>query len=301
MSIVKKISSLFNKDESQSTIGVTLCNESLSACSIDDKNNANCQRLPILDSQFSQALTSLNSEFNYNGACHLVLSGKHSHIVQVDAPNVPEEELVEALKWQVKDLVTIEPEDMALDYYDGPELAGGAKKLNVVVADKNLLAPIINTLVNESFKPESIIIEEFAFANLVEQSDDAVLLLCQQPNEEMLMLIVKNGQLFFQRRLRGMAEIGNRSEDQLMMGTIDSLSLEIQRSSDYFERQLKQAPIRRIEVLVPIEKEAFLARKLAENSNVPVNLFALPEQFNADRDFAACLGAALSTHVEGVS
>jgi len=300
MSIVKKISSLFNKDESQSTIGVTLCNESLSACSIDDKNSANCQRLPILDSQFSQALSSLNSEFDFSGKCHLVLSSKHSQIVQVDAPNVPEEELVEALKWQVKDLVTIEPEQMALDYYDGPELAGGNKKLNVVVADKALLAPIVHTLVNEHFKPESITIEEFAFARLVEPSDDAVLLLCQQPNEEMLMLIVKNGQLFFQRRLRGMAEIGKRNEEELMMGTIDSLSLEIQRSSDYFERQLKQAPIRRIEVLVPIEKEAFLARKLAENSNVPVNLFALPEQFDAERGFAACIGAALATQMESV-
>ena len=291
MSIVKKISSLFNKDETRSTVGVTLCNESLSACAIDAESGASCQRLPILDSQFATALSSLNNEFDFSGTTHLVLSSKHSQIVQVDAPNVPQEELVEALKCQVKDLVTIAPEHMALDYYDGPALAGGAKKLNVVVADKTLLAPIVSTLANESLQPETITIEEFAFASLVENSDDAVLLVCQQPNEEMLMLIVKEGQLYFQRRLRGMAEIAKRSEEELMMGTIDSLSLEIQRSSDYFERQLKQAPIRRIEVLVPIEKEAFLARKLAENSNVPVNLFSLPEGCNVERGFAACLGA----------
>ncbi|MDG1751908.1 MAG: hypothetical protein P8I03_09650 [Thalassotalea sp.] len=76
------------------------------------------------------------------------------------------------------------------------------------------------------------------------------------------------------------------------------MSLEIQRSTDYFERQLKQAPIRSIEVLVPMANEAFLARKLAENTNVPVNLFTMPEGYSQQREYAACIGATMLNSME---
>ena len=127
---------------------------------------------------------------------------------------------------------------------------------------------------------------------------DAVLLVCQQPNEEINLLIIKNGQLFFSRRLRGFVQISKKSEDELMMGVIDSLSLEIQRSTDYFERQLKQAPIKTIEVLVPIANEAFLARKLAENTNVEVKLFTMPDAFDNERKQAVAIAATQLNFME---
>ncbi|MFT5815747.1 MAG: MSHA biogenesis protein MshI, partial [Psychroserpens sp.] len=119
-----------------------------------------------------------------------------------------------------------------------------------------------------------------------------------QPNEEINLLIVKNGQLFFSRRLRGFAHIANKSEDELTMGIIDSLSLEIQRSTDYFERQLKQAPIKIIEILLPVEQEAFLASKLAENTNVEVKLFAMPETLENFRGSAVAIGATQLNFME---
>jgi len=124
------------------------------------------------------------------------------------------------------------------------------------------------------------------------------LLVCQQPNEEINLLIVKNGQLFFSRRLRGFAQIAHKTEDELTMGVIDALSLEIQRSTDYFERQLKQAPIKAIEILLPVEQEAFLARKLAENTNVEVKLFAMPTSLESLRGSAVAVGATQLNFME---
>jgi MSHA biogenesis protein MshI len=83
-----------------------------------------------------------------------------------------------------------------------------------------------------------------------------------------------------------------------MMGIVDALSLEVQRSIDYFERQLKQSPIQSIEIIVPMKNEAFLANKLAENVSVPVHLFSLPEQYSEQRDYAACIGATMLTMPE---
>lgn len=127
---------------------------------------------------------------------------------------------------------------------------------------------------------------------------DAVLFVCQQPNEEINLLIIKNGQLFFSRRLRGFSQIANKSETDLTAGAIDSLSLEIQRSTDYFERQLKQAPIKTIEVLVPMATEAFLARKLAENTNVEIKLFTMPNLLENEREKAVAIAATQLNFME---
>ena len=64
------------------------------------------------------------------------------------------------------------------------------------------------------------------------------------------MSIVKDGQLYFSRRLRGYENIKSFSPDELKMGSIDNLTLEVQRSMDYFESQLRQAPIKKIVVSI---------------------------------------------------
>lgn len=157
---------------------------------------------------------------------------------------------------------------------------------------------MVATISDENLTIASITTEEFAFASLLPIQQDAVLLVCQQPNEEINLLIVKNGQLFFSRRLRGFAQIATKTEDELSMGVTDALSLEIQRSTDYFERQLKQAPIKAIEILLPVEQEAFLARKLSENTNVEVKLFAMATSLENFRGSAVAVGATQLNYME---
>ena len=68
------------------------------------------------------------------------------------------------------------------------------------------------------------------------------------------------------------------------------MSIEIQKSIDFFERQLKQPPVKVINVLLPIETEAFVARKLSENTHVPVELLSLPDGFDNNRAAAVVIG-----------
>jgi len=293
-----RLRKFFSKAQDNSKLGICFRQQSITYCHIASNEPTNCQQLIAIDKNYLPALKSLDEELSLSGCCHLVLSSTQSQIVQIEKPNVPENEISEALKWQVKDLVTIDPNDMVVDYFDGPAIAGGGEKINVVCAQKSELSSLVEQLIKSDFQVENISIEEFAFANLVPVNNDAILLICQQPNEEINLLIIKQGKLYFHRRLRGMAQIANKSEDELSMGVVDSLSLEIQRSTDYFERQLKQAPIRRIDVLVPMNNEAFLARKLAENTHVAVDLFTMPEGFENQREFAASIGATMGNHME---
>lgn len=304
MSLFKSINNIFSKKQSDQLVGISLQEETITLCSLPSLTVITSEKsAPVSDSifqhkkvnqlNFSQAIADLQAELNFTGKCHIVLSTQQSQIVQVDKPTVPAAEINAALKWQVKDLVSISPENMVLDYFDGPLLAGGKEKINVVCAPIDELKKIVAATNKEGAEVESITTVEFAFSNLLATQSDACLLVCQQPNEEIILLIVKQGKLYFHRRLRGFRKIAHKTEDELAMTVIDNLALEVQRSSDFFERQLKQAPIKEIKVLLPINNESFLARKLAENTHIPVTLLSLPEKYQQHRSHAAAIGATM--------
>jgi MSHA biogenesis protein MshI len=291
--MIARINQLFSSPEPSGSIGVCLQQQAITFCSLEENKSAEFHRSEVFENQYVHAFSQSKEKINLTGQCNIVLSAKQNQLVQVDKPKVPVEEINAAIKWQIKDLVSIAPDDMIVDYYDGPVMGAGLEKINVVCAAKSELLSLVESIHKDNCQIKTITVEEFAFTSLCPAEDEARLIVCQQPNEEILLIIVKNRELYFQRRLRGMATIATKSEDELSMGVIDSLSLEIQRSTDYFERQLKQAPIRSIEVLVPMANEAFLARKLAENTNVPVNLFTMPEGYSGQREYAACIGATM--------
>lgn len=300
MSLLTRINNVFSKNQPDQLVGISLQQESIALCSLpalvattsEDSSPVSSaafhhKKLNQLD--FSHAITA----FDYTGKCHIVLNAQQSQIVQIDKPNVPSAEINAALKWQVKDLVTISPDNMVLDYFDGPLLAGGKEKIHVVCAPINELKQIVAATNKDGAEVVNITTVEFAFANLLATQTDACLLVCQQPNEEIILLIVKQGKLYFHRRLRGFRQIADKTEDELAMTVIDNLALEVQRSSDYFERQLKQAPIKEIKVLLPMDNESFFARKLAESSHIPVTLLDLPEAYHQHRGHAAAIGATM--------
>ena len=304
MSFLTKISQLFSKNSPNQRIGIAFRQQGVSLCSIPQQKNDNTldestatkvifEHEKANSASFSRAIQTLHSNCELEGAACLVLNEAQSQVVQIDKPSIPEAEMNSALKWQIKDLVSISPNNMVLDYYDAPILAGGKEKINVVCASLDELKKLVQATEQGAVKISVITTQEFAFANLLAPQNDANLLVCQQPNEEIVLLIVKQKKIFFQRRLRGFAQIGSKSAEELSFSIIDDIGLEIQRSTDYFERQLKQAPIKAIKVLLPIELENVFIEKLAENSVVPVSLLEVPRPYHEHREYAAAIGASL--------
>lgn len=290
MSLLSNLNKIFSKPESTHKLGVALSSKLLSYCYLNNEQEVSVQTVPLTSTP-EQQLKEFLSTPDLEGQCQLILSASQYHIVQIDKPNVPKEEIAAALKWQVKDLVPYSAEDMIVDYFAGPTLIGTSEKLNVVCAQKSTLMTIVDTFHNSKIVLKHISTEEFAFASLLPVQDDACLLVCQQPNEEIILMIVKQGKLHFHRRLRGFIQINSESEQQLTMGTVERLSLEIQRSTDYFERQLKQAPIKKIQLIMSMNTEKFLADKLSENTHVPVSLLALANPYQDHRASAVAIGA----------
>lgn len=301
-SLVNKVSKVFSKPQSAHLLGISLRQNSLAYCyipqtdiSLSDKNHlkSRCQQIENLQGDFEHVLSDFAEQQKVQGQCQLVLSAAQYQIIQVAKPDVPENEIAGALKWQIKDLVTYTPENMVLDYFYAPKQPDGTEKLYVICAPLNTLKLLVDNLNNDNITLSTITVEEFAFARLLPFGEDAQLMLCQQPDEEIFILIVKQGRICFHRRLRGFAQIASKSEEELAFGTIDSLSLEIQKSTDYFERQLKQSVIKSIKMIIPINCEEHLARKLAENTHLSVSTLALPDEFSSCRHLAAAIGATM--------
>lgn len=180
-----------------------------------------------------------------NTPCNLVFSTTKYQLIQIDKPPVAEDELTKALSWSVKDLVHTDDE-LVVDYMELPAQASGADKLEVVAIPRTEIQLVVESLSEANLQLISIGIAELATCDLLLESDDAVMTLVQQAGQEICLNIVKQGRLYFSRRLRGYENLSSFSEQELQMGVGDNLSIEIQRSMDYFESQLRQAPVKRI-------------------------------------------------------
>jgi MSHA biogenesis protein MshI len=303
MSLIEKVTRLFTATPPKDLLGISLRQNSIAYCYVPKTATENhlpsCKETPLIASDYVHTLAELKQHEQLQGQCQLVLSASQYNIIQIDRPNVPENEILAALKWQIKDLVTYAPENMVIDYFYGPALPDGTERIYVICSPLDELQKIVMQLANEQLKLTAITTEEFAFAHLLPFSNDAQLLVCQQPHEELFILVVHQGHIVFHRHLRGFAQLGNKTKDELLMGIIDNLSLEIQKSSDYFERQLKQPVIKAIQLLLPVKYEQFIAEQLANNTNVTVKLLALPEAFENYRPLAAAIGATMpTTHID---
>ncbi|WP_052749078.1 hypothetical protein [Arsukibacterium ikkense] len=170
-------------------------------------------------------------------------------IVQLEKPALTEQELRAALPWQVKDMTDIALEELVLDYIDLPAAPGQPAKINVVVAVKSQLQELVAIVSRDKLNLQQILIEEWLIHALLEYGDHAALVLMHQPEQDVLLQVIRQGQLQFSRRLRGFNRLHQYSEPELQQGVFDNLLLEIQRSMDYIESQLKLPPVRSIHLL----------------------------------------------------
>ncbi|RVT45963.1 MSHA biogenesis protein MshI [Rheinheimera sediminis] len=200
--------------------------------------------------QLSNAFKAVAAKLPTDCQCTLVIPPERYMVVQIDKPAVPDEEISLALPWTIKDLVTLPDDDMVLDYLDLPlqnQLQG--IKVNVVVSSKSWLADLVALFVANKLQLVSIQPEEWLARNLLPAKEQAQMLVSHQPGQDLTVQILQQGNLCFSRRLRGFNRLDQFSLEELQLGPFDNLLLELQRSIDYFEGQLKQAPVKEIALL----------------------------------------------------
>lgn len=202
------------------------------------------QLLPISNWQ-NHLAKYVSQESLANTPTHIIVASNKYQILQVEKPNLPEAEISQALVWSVKDLVNIQ-EDISVEYFDLPAQGSGPPKINVVALAKSYIEELLEGVTDAGLDLQTIGILELAAADLIESTEDAILTLVQDAGHETFLNIIKNGNVYFSRRLRGYENLSTFNAQELQMGVGDNLSVEIQRSMDYYESQLRQAPVKKI-------------------------------------------------------
>ena len=225
------------------------------------------QTLPLTpDKSLAQAAAQLVGDLSSTIPLCLVLSAERYQLIQLEKPAVPETEMLQALPWLARELTSVAVDDMLLDYLDLPEQASqqGAR-INVVVTAKSSLLELCRELQRRKVQLVNIQPEEWLPRNVLPEQNGAVMLIVHQPGHELMLQIIRQGALYFSRRLRGFNRIDQYGISELSQGMLDNLLLEVQRSLDYFEGQLRQAPVKEILFQIASHELPAIVKYFADN------------------------------------
>lgn len=201
----------------------------------------------------SEILEHFNQSYDKLGLKHapvtLVLGLGYYQTIAVDRPDVPEQDIAASLAFQLGDLTDLAPENMVTDYYELAYQPSGQNKVMAVAGNKQELSDWVQAIVDAGWEPEIITISELELRKLHPHSARARL--CVYPLERgYLVQIYHQGKLCFSRALSGQAAITDYSKEEIELGALEPLATELQRSMDYYESQLRQAPVKEIMVAI---------------------------------------------------
>lgn len=173
--------------------------------------------------------------------CNMVMGAGNYQLILGEAPKVPQAELAEALRWRVKDLVQFPISEAILDGFFLPEdsARGGNRMAYAVVAQRKQIEAQVSAAKIAGLELKNIDIPELALRNLAETCCDTkrgvAIVKLQQGGGS--LQIIREGNLYLSRQFSLSYNAGLLDD---LPG--DALVLELQRSLDYFERQMRQVP-----------------------------------------------------------
>ncbi len=213
-------------------------------------------------------------------------------ILMLERPgNVPEDELLPAVRWRVKELIDFSLDDAILDVFSLPGQGMQQRNLNVVVAKRSDLEPRVRELQIAGCILDSIDIVEMAIRNitLLMPEDDqgsAVIYLGENSGR---IVITRKGGLYLSRVVDiGMGHLRVEEDDsglrmeredlisaQHMQSLLERYALEMQRSLDYYESHFPVPPIKQV-LLTPVgDLNSTMESYLASVMRLPVKVIDL--------------------------
>lgn len=237
-----------------------------------------------------------------------VLAPGEYQVLPIEAPAVPANEMRRAAAWRVRELIDFPVDQAVVDTFDPPQSTQrGATRVNVVVAHRTTVDARIDQLRRAGLDLETIDIPELAQRNISAYLPDgggghALLALDEGGG---LITVYRDGEQYLWRTL----DTGYGMLDAQGQAAGDALVLEVQRSLDYFESTLAQAPLGALYLYPAIAQVEQLALSMEANlTNVDCRAIALGEILttvsepgHADATVLHAVGAALRQSVAAPS
>lgn len=296
---------LFKKTKSRAIAGISILSDKVQLVKLSVSSDGfQCDVSKEVDlaseEQLPAVLTQLIKDFDLVGCqTSIVIPAGRVQSTQIESSELPEGDIQATLPWKVKELINIAPQDMICDYIDMPlQPTGQGPKTQVLATSKKYLEAISAPFHDSGAEISAITTEQFAYAKLQTTKDAAQLVFIQNKKADAVLLIVKNQEICFARKVRNSAVIMDMTPEQLEMGGSDSIAIEIQRSIDYFESQLKQPPIKNALLSMRGENAERLITALNQVLPVRTKLISIDNIKHTDSldiSYMAAIGAALYT------
>lgn len=237
--------------------------------------------------------------------CAALLGETEYRLVQLEAPAVPPEERVQALRWRLKDVVDFPVDGAAIDVVDIPTEGGRQASLFAVVAPAGVIGERMALFHEKKVPLEAIDIPEMAVRNvavLFEEANRGLAFLALTQGDG-LLTITYRGELYLSRRIEIATDALAQADAERRGQMLERLALELQRTLDNFDRQYGFISVSRLLVASEFDCAGTVAG-LVENLYLPVqaadmatvlDFSALPELRSAERQAQSLLaiGAAL--------
>jgi len=241
--------------------------------------------------------------------CLTLLGPGEYQLINLEAPNVPREELKTAVRWRLKDILDFPVLEATVDVLDIPVDAGQVRaqqSVFVVAARNTVIKPRQQLFLDAKIGLEVIDIPEMAQRNisaLIAPENRGVAMLSFSA-EGGLLTVTWRGELYLSRRIDVTLDQLLEPDHERKHASFDRITLELQRSLDNFERQYSFISIAKL-VLGP-SKVSGLDEYLSSNLYTPVETLDLASVFDLGRTpelqdqavqgrFFIPLGAALRT------
>lgn len=223
-----------------------------------------CEFIPSSQQQQQQQLSKLVKNYHLTEFdCHLLLESKHYRIINIEAPSVPDNEMKEAVRWKLNNLIDLPMDQAGIDFFPMPPAkhTHAAQMLNAIASSDEILKKLIESCLALKLNINVIDIQETALRNLAilsPESDRGIALLHLMKNSGMI-IIQKAGVIYLSRRLNAgfeqieLSDTDSETYENHTTDHLNNLTLEVQRSLDYVESYYGLPPISEIAV-IPMEK-----------------------------------------------
>jgi MSHA biogenesis protein MshI len=221
----------------------------------------------------------------------LVLSTENYRRVNIEAPAVAENEMNEAIRWKISDLIDFPIEKATIDYYSVPasRRANSGKMLEVIASQSELIKEISDKSKQVGLQIKVIDILETVLRNLAvllpENKRGVAVLYLQESSGT--ILIQKEGVIYLSRNFDiGYKDLGlafpNTNNDSQYATEQNNLALEIQRSLDYVESYYGIPPISGLAVIPLAQNTQDLLNILNSNLGITARIMDLSAIVDCD-------------------
>lgn len=222
--------------------------------------------------------------------CHLVLTSDCYRRINVETPLVAENEMIEAIRWKINELIDFPVDKAVIDYYQTPMpvRANSSKMLEVIAGPIDIITEQVERCTKAGLQLKVIDIQETTLRNLAAQLPEnergiALLYLLEHSGT---LLIQKAGSIYVSRKF----EIGYSkleleypfSSESPAANAHSSLALEIQRSLDYVESYYGISPISALAVIPLAENTHNLLDSLSSNLGIAARMIDLSTIVDCD-------------------